>query len=65
MNIGDMPAFPHPSGAQGTEGLTKREYFAITLLAGINQGSSLFLKLTKKEAVELADELISELAKEK
>ena len=33
-NPNNPPVFPHPSGAQGCEGMTLRDYFAGQALAG-------------------------------
>jgi hypothetical protein len=35
MTHANLPAFPHPSGGQGCDGLTKREYMATQILGGL------------------------------
>ena len=62
---------PETEDGYGSFGLTKREYFAVTILAGMNAADSYavdsFLaqplngKIVVKAAVEQANELIAEL----
>lgn len=63
------PAFPHPSGAQGCDGLTKREWFAGMALQGLLANSKYLDWAAKSErplgeflaasALGLADDLLS------
>ena len=59
----DEQAFPVPIGSEGVFaiGLTKREYFAAAAMQGLCSWDN---NLTARNAVQMADELIAELAKE-
>ncbi len=66
MGKGNEPAFP-VDRADGESGLTKREYFAVLIVQGTMSipDSLEHRKMSLSMAVELADALIEELAKEK
>lgn len=66
MENGNIPAHPiqHQYGFDKEKfGLTKREYFAVTILQGVSSCDS--LRLTSKEriamSIEMADELLTQL----
>ncbi len=56
------PAFPHPSGAQGCDGLTKRDWFAgLALQAGF--GSALVASERAVWCYQMADAMLAARAK--
>lgn len=65
MTYGNEQAFPRPS--MGLSGLTKREHFAALAMQGLAADPSFdgYAKELSEMAVDLADELIKALNKEK
>lgn len=80
MKNGDLPAFARPGYEQTnladnvryehTDGLTKREYFAVKLLASLaprygqyanQQGTG--IQMMVADAIDIADELLKQLEK--
>ena len=58
---GNRPAFPSETNNNFYLGLTKREYFAVLAMQGMCAGRNM---CSVKDAVELADLLLTELNKE-
>lgn len=54
------PAFPHPSGAQGCDGMTLRDWFAGQALAGLMANPSLGDDRAPHYAFFLADAMLIE-----
>ncbi len=65
MSMGDMQAFPVPAsnGYDLVPGLTKREYAAIQIAAGLATNARMAQEDTVEIAVQITDALIAELEK--
>jgi hypothetical protein len=62
MDNKNQRAFPNP--ASGSHGLTKREYFAVSLLQGMIAAGNAQEGRTANRAIEMADTLLEKLGKE-
>ena len=66
--LGELAAFAVPTcpGLKGQEGMTKREYYAGQIMAGIvaKYGIALRADFDAPAAVAIADALLTELAKD-
>jgi hypothetical protein len=58
----ELFAFPHPSGAQGCDGMTLRDYFAAAALTGLLSRPKGFLE-APFWAYDYADAMLAERAK--
>lgn len=61
MDNKNQRAFPNP--ASGSHGLTKREYFAVTILQGMMAAGNTQEYRTVNSAIEMADQLLEEMGK--